>query len=230
MEELNLGFQGLLTISEKMEQLMDAIALDRVPKSWVDLAYPSKRGLGSWFQNLLKRIEQLRNWKDDPNVIPKVTMLNRLFNPQSFLTAIKQVVGRRNQWELNKINIQTDVLKKSIEEIDSQPKEGAYVYGFVIEGARWDVATGQLEESRPREMFSVVPVTYCRAVRQESEKEERGYYYCPVYKTEDRGGVNFVFTAQLKTKYNPRKWILAGVAILLDVEGVEEVAKKKEAK
>jgi len=228
LEELQLGFAGLLTISEHMEQLIDAIALDRVPKSWVDLAYPSKRGLGSWFQNLLKRIEQLRNWKDDPNVIPKVTMLNRLFNPQSFLTAIKQVVGRRNQWELNKINIQTDVMKKSIEEIDSQPKEGAYVYGFVIEGARWDVATGQLEESRPREMFSVVPVTYCRAVLQQNVKEERGYYYCPVYKTEDRGGVNFVFTAQLKTKYNPRKWILAGVAILLDVEGVEEVTKKKE--
>ncbi len=133
-----------------MEQLIDSIALDKVPKSWVDLAYPSKRGLASWFQNLLKRIEQLRNWKDDPNVIPKVTMLNRLFNPQSFLTAIKQVVGRRNQWELNKINIQTDVMKKSIEEIDSQPKEGAYVYGFVIEGARWDVATDQLEESRLR--------------------------------------------------------------------------------
>jgi dynein heavy chain len=150
LEELSLGFNGLLTISENMEQLIDSIALDKVPKSWVDLAYPSKRGLASWFQNLLKRIEQLRNWKDDPNVIPKVTMLNRLFNPQSFLTAIKQVVGRRNQWELNKINIQTDVMKKSIEEIDSQPKEGAYVYGFVIEGARWDVATDQLEESRLR--------------------------------------------------------------------------------
>ena len=210
---------------------MDAIALDRVPKSWVELAYPSKRGLGSWFTNLLKRIEQLRNWKDEPNTIPKVTMLNRLFNPQSFLTAIKQVVGRRTGWELNKINIQTDVQKKSIEEFDSQPKEGAYVYGFVIEGARWDVATSQLEESRPREMFSVLPVTYCKAVYQVNEKEDqRGSYYCPVYKTEDRGGANFVFTAQLKTKHNPRKWILAGVAILLDVEGVEEVVKKKETK
>ncbi len=86
MEELSLGFNGLLTISENMEQLIDSIALDKVPKSWVDLAYPSKRGLASWFQNLLKRIEQLRNWKDDSNVIPKVTMLNRLFNSQSFLT------------------------------------------------------------------------------------------------------------------------------------------------
>lgn len=29
-------------------------------------------------------------------------------------------------------------MKKSIEEIDSYSKDGAYVYGFIIEGARWD--------------------------------------------------------------------------------------------
>jgi dynein heavy chain len=36
-----------------------------------------------------------------------------------------------------------------------------------------------------------------------------------------------VFLAQLKTRYPSRKWILAGVAILMDVEGVSEELKKK---
>jgi len=31
-----------------------------------------------------------------------------------------------------------------------------------------------------------------------------------------------VFTAQLKTKYPPQKWTLAGVALILDVEGVSD--------
>ena len=31
-----------------------------------------------------------------------------------------------------------------------------------------------------------------------------------------------MFTAQLKTKQPPQKWILAGVAIILDVEGVAD--------
>lgn len=31
-----------------------------------------------------------------------------------------------------------------------------------------------------------------------------------------------MFTAQLKTKAPPQKWILAGVAIILDVEGVAD--------
>jgi dynein heavy chain, axonemal len=42
-----------------------------------------------------------------------------------------------------------------------------------------------------------------------------------VYKTEARGAT-YVFTAQLKTKLPPQKWILAGVALLLDVEGVSD--------
>ena len=52
-------------------------------------------------------------------------------------------------------------------------------------------------------------------------KEEKGIYQCPVYKTEMRGAT-YVFTAQLKTKQPPQKWILAGVSIILDVEGVAD--------
>lgn len=57
MDEIDQGFRGILTISEHMEAIIDAIALNRVPTIWVNLAYPSKRGLASWLTNLLKRIE-----------------------------------------------------------------------------------------------------------------------------------------------------------------------------
>lgn len=227
LEELDQGFKGLLTISERMEQLMDAIALDRVPATWAKLAYASKRGLASWLSNLIKRIDQLNTWKDEPNSIPRVTMISRLFNPQSFLTAIKQTYSRKTQVELNKLMIATDVTKKSIEEIEGSAKEGgAYVFGFVLEGARWDLAGGNLEESKPKEMFSMMPVVNCKAAPLPVEgKEDPRFYQCPVYVTEDRGKT-FVFTAQLKTKVNSRKWILAGVAIILDVESVAEEVKK----
>jgi len=66
-------------------------------------------------------------------------MISRFFNPQSFLTAIMQVIGKKNNAELNKLFIQTDVTKRSIEEIDTAHKDGAFVFGFVLEGARWDV-------------------------------------------------------------------------------------------
>jgi len=52
LDEIDQGIKGFLTISEKMEQVIEAISLNRVPTSWVALAYPSKRGLASWIQNL----------------------------------------------------------------------------------------------------------------------------------------------------------------------------------
>jgi len=110
--EIDLSFKGELTMTEKMENLMDSIFLDKVPASWAKLAFPSTRGLGSWLDNLKNRLEQLNFWKEDPNKVPKVIFLNRLFNPQSFLTAIKQVYSRKQQYELNKLYIQTDITKK----------------------------------------------------------------------------------------------------------------------
>lgn len=93
IEEIDQGIKGLLTISEKMEQTMDALVLNKVPASWTNLAYPSKRGLEGWIINLLQRVEQLNAFRDDPLNLPKVIMVSRFFNPQSYLTAIKQVVA-----------------------------------------------------------------------------------------------------------------------------------------
>ena len=53
--------------------------------------------------------------------------------------------------------------------------------------------------------------------------ESRDQYACPCYKTQsratDRGAPTggFVFTAGLRTKAAPTKWVLAGVALILDV-------------
>ena len=105
LQEIELAFRGELTMTEKMEQLMAAIFINTVPAPWAKLGYPSTRGLGSWLDNLKQRLDQLNAWKDDPVKKPPVTFLNRLFNPQSFLTAIKQVYARENMVELNQLTI-----------------------------------------------------------------------------------------------------------------------------
>lgn len=81
LEEIDQGIRGLLSISERMEAIINAIALNRVPVPWSNLAYPSKRGLGSWLMNLESRVEQLNIFKDEPTVMPKVIMISRFFNP-----------------------------------------------------------------------------------------------------------------------------------------------------
>lgn len=223
LADIELAFKGELTMTEQMENLMNAIALNRIPAPWDKVGFTSQRGLGSWLDNLKARLDQLNTWKDDPVNIPKVTFLNRLFNPQSFLAAIKQVYAGEKQLELNKLTVQTDVMKKLYWEADLPPiKEGAYVFGMQVEGARWDPAVGQLDESFPKKPYSVMPVVNCRAALVTVDaKRDAGLYFCPCYKTELRGAT-FVFTAQMKTKMPPAKWIIAGVAIILDVEGVSD--------
>jgi len=105
LAEIELAFKGELTMTEKMEDLMAAIYLNKIPATWAKFAFPSTRGLGSWLDNLKQRLEQLNQWKDDPSKIPNVTFINRLFNPESFLTAIMQIFAKEKQLELNKLTI-----------------------------------------------------------------------------------------------------------------------------
>lgn len=41
---------------------MTALMEDRVPERWSSLSYPSLRPLGSWLENLLLRVSQIREW------------------------------------------------------------------------------------------------------------------------------------------------------------------------
>lgn len=216
LSELQLGFKGELTMSDLMEQLADALFMGQISPSWQKRAFPSTRPLDSWLANLKQRCQQLEDWTNDPISIPKVVDISRLFNPQSFLTAIKQVSCQANQYELNKLAVVTDVTKKmEAKGIDAAARDGAYVCGMFLEGARWDIATNSLEDSKPKEMFAAMPIVNCRAVPMD-QVETKNMYICPCYCTPGRRP-NFVFAAQLRTKYLAAKWILAGVALVLDI-------------
>ena len=214
LAELDLGLKGDLTMSDPMEQLMNALADGGVSANWTKLAYPSLRSLGSWMVNLLQRVEQLQIWTADLST-PRVVWLSGLFNPQSFLTAVMQTTARRNDWPLDKTVVLTEVTKKNVDQIEAPSREGAYVHGLTLEGCRFDDKTGVLEDSKPKEMFCPMPVMVIKAVTVD-KAESRDAYQCPVYKTERRFREE-VFTAQLKSKHGQIKWTLCGVCLFLDV-------------
>merc|ERR1719281_2431107 len=137
LSELQLGFKGELTMSEGMESLANSLYMQKLPMWWVKLGFPSTRPLGSWLVNLKERVVQLEEWIADPLNIPKVTDIAKLFNPQSFLTAIKQLCCQTQGLELDKLAVYTDVTKRDVKQVEGFSKEGAYVTGMWLEGARW---------------------------------------------------------------------------------------------
>ena len=95
---------------------------------------------------------------------PQVVDISKLFNPQSYLTAIKQICCQNQGLELDKLQVFTEVTKKpDAKSIDGPCKDGAYVSGMYLEGARWDQAANSLEDSKPKEMFTAMPVITCKA-------------------------------------------------------------------
>jgi len=215
LTELAQGFAGELTMSDAMESLMEALYMDRVPVPWSRLAWPSKRSLAGWLTDLGMRIKQLNEWTENPMSIPMCTWLSGLQNPQSFLTAIMQQTAQMNQLELDKLMVTTDITKVYADGIKNASREGAYVTGLFLEGARWNNDNGELERARPREMFFQMPVLNIKAIKASTTPQ--GAFDCPVYQTTMRGPT-FVFEAQLKTKYPSAKWVMAGAAMLMDAE------------
>jgi len=215
LAELMLGFKGELTMSEGMEGLANCLFAEKLPMWWVKLGFPSTRPLRSWRANLQERCGQLDDWIADPLNIPKVTDIAKLFNPQSFLTAIKQLCCQTQGLELDKLQVFTDVTKREPKQVDSHAKEGAFVQGLFLEGARWDGTSNSLEDSKPKEMAVALPVIMAKA-GPISDKQDKNSYICPAYCVPIRRPY-FVFPAQLRTKAVPDKWALGGVAIILDM-------------
>uniref|UniRef100_A0A4X2LC28 AAA+ ATPase domain-containing protein n=1 Tax=Vombatus ursinus TaxID=29139 RepID=A0A4X2LC28_VOMUR len=214
LKELDLGLKGELTMTSNMESLQSALYLDTVPESWAKKAYPSTSGLASWFVDLLNRIKELERWMGD-FALPSVVWLAGFFNPQSFLTAIMQSMAHKNEWPLDKMALQCEVTKKSREDFSSPPREGAYIHGLFMEGACWDTQAGIITDARLKDLTPPMPVIFIRAVPVDKQ-DNRSTYPCPVYKTRQRGPT-YVWTFGLKTKEAPSKWVLAGVALLLQV-------------
>ncbi|XP_035728185.1 dynein beta chain, ciliary-like [Vespa mandarinia] len=212
LRELDLGLKGELTITSDMEDLENALFLDQVPPVWTIRAYPSLLGLTSWFVDLLLRLRELESWSTD-FILPASVWLAGFFNPQSLLTAIMQSTARRQELPLDKMCLHCDVTKKNKEEFTSAPRDGAYIHGIFMEGARWDIQSGIIIDSKSKELFPIMPVINVRAITQDKQ-DLRNMYECPVYKTRTRGPT-YVWTFNLKTKDKPAKWTLAGVALLL---------------
>ena len=197
------------------------MATNNQPPKWEKLAWASRASLGIWFTDLLNRHVQLLSWTGDL-ALPKVSWMSGFFNPMAFLVAVMQVTSRKNDWALNKLVTTVDVTKKATpEEVEGVARDGAYVFGLYMEGARWDLAAGSVEDAYMKELYPKMPVILVRSILAEKE-DTRGIYRCPVYKQTERAtpgfdtpGSGFVFMMQLKTKQPASKWVMAGCAMLL---------------
>lgn len=221
--ELEMGMNGQLNMTDAMENLQNCLAMNKVSDGWTKYAYFSKKSLIEWFNDLLARVNQLKEWSEEL-ITPKSLWICGLFNPMSFLTAIMQVTARAGGLPLDDMKLKTDVKNiKDHADIPAAAEEGAFVHGFFLEGAGWEMGRageqGYLTEMVLKELHPELPVMHVTAIRTK-DVVTAGFYACPVYVTSMRGPT-IVFTANLKMEsddFDANKWILAGVALLMAPE------------
>mmetsp|Transcript_7029 Transcript_7029/g.18100 ORF Transcript_7029/g.18100 Transcript_7029/m.18100 type:complete len:3653 (+) Transcript_7029:117-11075(+) len=189
LDELRKGLLGQLNMSQKMEDLLSALAIKQVPgrnpfhtASWEKFAWPSMKGLQDWFADLILRCGQLTEWcAIDGLQTPISVWFPGLFNPTAFLTGIKQVTARLNSLALDKMATETHVTAfNGPEECGERLPEGMYIHGLFCEGAQWGECenekfdyvedstvqcAGILRESKPKELLPPMPIIYVKAVQ-----------------------------------------------------------------
>lgn len=60
-------------------------------------------------------------------------------------------------------------------------KDGAYIRGLFLEGARWDPEEQSLNGSRPKQLYTSLPVLHLDP-QHHRKNPDSGVYRCPVYK------------------------------------------------
>uniref|UniRef100_A0A803VLU3 Dynein axonemal heavy chain 8 n=1 Tax=Ficedula albicollis TaxID=59894 RepID=A0A803VLU3_FICAL len=215
LNDLKLAIEGTIVMSENLRDALDNMYDARIPQVWRRVSWESST-LGFWFTELLERNAQLSNWIFHGR--PKVFWITGFFNPQGFLTAMKQEATRAHKdWALDKVAIHNDVLKLTREEIILPPSEGVYIYGLYLEGAGWDKRRSILIESTPKILFVQLPVLHMYAIDSTKPRDPK-LYVCPLYKKPKRTDLNFITEVFLKTGKSPDHWILRGVALLCDIK------------
>ncbi len=209
--------QGTASITPDLEDVMIALGQLKVPKSWGS-TYPSQKPLGSWMRDLALRIEFFCGWVDDK--LPTCWWLPAMTYPTGFLTAVLQVAARANGVSIDSLSYETPVtISGDKSSISGYPNDGVYVSGVFLEGATWNYTGGYLEESRPMELISAMPIIHFKPV-EGKRRVAKGFYTCPLYMYPIRSGSrerpSYVVSVDLRGgKFSSDFWTKRGVAMLL---------------
>lgn len=182
------AIDGQIIMTSEILDSINAIFDARVPSQWVydptgaEISWVIPT-LAKWFNDMIERNRQLNDWLRSNR--PYTFWLGGFFNPQGFLTAMKQEVTRMHKgggkatsggdsgaWSLDEVAYTSTVKEKEqelIKEGRDKDVEGVYIRELILEGARW--SKGNLDNSRPREMFAPLPLLHVTAMSTKTKKQ-----------------------------------------------------------
>ena len=155
--DLQLAWKGKLIFSPALQDAAASLQNARVPPSWIAVSWPSS-DVSMWVNDVKARKSQLDVWAKTGR--PGHYWLPGFFNPQGFLTGVRQEITRgkvaQNQggpvWALDKVEARFDVrgyyYSEGVEREDPRDSNAdprsVLIYGLFLDGASWQ--TGPMKK------------------------------------------------------------------------------------
>ena len=234
--DLKLAVAGTIILTPALQDALDFLYDARVPPTWVAVAWPSPN-ISLWFAECLRRYEQLDSWAR--NGRPSVYWMTGFFNPQGFLTSVRQEITRSHAadaWALDKVKTKTEIRNSEYKQnVECKPEDiktekgEVVVYGLFLEGAMWDKTNKRLKDPPPGELFKELPMMLISAYNKDEKQADKQpgpgakgkaqgkkmeFYRCPVYKYPQRTDLHWIVDVLLPVQEDDAYWRLRGVSLL----------------
>ncbi|XP_041838798.1 dynein heavy chain 6, axonemal [Melanotaenia boesemani] len=236
------AIEGLVVMSEEMDQIYTSFLNNQVPTHWTNSAYPSLKPLASWVRDLTLRTSFIQAWITRGQ--PKSFWISGFFFPQGFLTGVLQNHARHYNLPIDELSFRFNIIpvyrdeaavcealrsltvheKLDIDDELLDPEDGVLVHGMFMDASRWDDVNMVIDDALPRVMNSMLPVVHFEP--KQNHVPDPDLYHAPLYKTSARAGTlsttghstNFVVTVMLPSKRPSDYWISKGSALLCQLD------------
>ena len=93
LDNLHKAIDGLVSMSNELDEVFNAILDNKVPEVWSKVAYPSLKPLGSWTLDFILRLQFIQKWCDEGT--PSSFWISGFYFTQSFFTGVQQNYARK---------------------------------------------------------------------------------------------------------------------------------------
>jgi dynein heavy chain len=166
------AIDGFVTMSHDLELVFNSVFDNRVPDAWNKVSYPSLKPLGSWVNDFVERLKFMQKWIDEG--APPNFWISGFFFTQSFLTGVLQNFARKYKTPIDTLAFEFTVFHAENKgyDISQAPKDGCFVHGLFLDGARWDDDLSCLNESYSKVLYSKVPYIWLLPTDKKIETPE----------------------------------------------------------
>jgi len=226
LAQLKKAVKGEVVMTPELESVGEAFLANKVPAPWEKVSFASLKPLGSYITDFMRRLQMFQNWV--AHGPPDLFWVSGFFFTQAFFTGLLQNFARQTKFPIDSCIWNFWVHKESFKVDNGKPKAGCYIYGLIMEGARWDDTLGAVNESKPKVLFADLPTMEMTPVLNTDDKTPAKIYPSPAYKTSARRGVlsttghstNFIMMVNLPIQecHSEKYWVRRGVALLSQLD------------